>query len=121
MKYPAQLHISFNGGAQNSAFRSVEDAKAVLERFSVELAKIKEFSNRDEDPIFRYEGAGAFYAVDLRKCTSAVVEIADEWADVCAERSVERLAGRRDMKVRIEMRGLRAEFDEFERRKPEAA
>jgi hypothetical protein len=116
MQYLAALKISFAGGSQTSFFGTVEEASQVLDEFCTQLAAIKEYSNRDEKPIFRYKGSGALYAVDLRKCASAVVEILEEWQDVATEGLIRDLNHRRKFKAAAEDHGLTPELKEVEGR-----
>lgn len=112
MKYPAKLIVSYYaGGAQNAYFDSVEAAKTVLDAFSERLGKIKEYTNRDEDPVFRYQGSGAFYAVDLRKVCGASLEVIDEWADVTSEAHLNYLVQHRSVRAEAGVRGLAEEFE----------
>lgn len=115
MEYQATLVIICRSAKQVAHFRSVEEAKAILERFAVQLAKIKEFSNRDEDPIFRFEGAGALYAVDLRHAVCAAVELNSEMDKVVASVNISKMEARRTLKGQVEERDLNSELDEMER------
>lgn len=121
MKFPARLTILLSAGSHTAWFTSVEDGKKVLDDFAAKLALIKEYGNRDEEPIFRFTGAGAFYAVDLRKAHGASLSIIDEWTEVALEDQCHTVASRKEFKAKLESAGLGDELRELERRDPKAA
>jgi hypothetical protein len=92
-------------------FTSVEAGREVLKEFADRLAKVREFSNRDEDTIFEFEGAGAFYAVDLRKAHGASLET-PQWADVDQERALSELAANKSLTEAASTRGLGEQLNE---------
>jgi hypothetical protein len=116
-KYPTRLRILQQFGSHTAYFSSVEDGSKVLDDLAVQLAKIKEFSNRDEEPIFRFRGAGAFYAIDLRKVTGASLELVDEWGDVLHEESLRNLVRHKSFRLAADERGLADELDRLETRR----
>jgi len=113
MNPQAKLTISHTSGSQNSYFETVEGATKVLDEFSEALAKVDKFRN-DEEPIFRYEGVGALYSIDLRKCHGAAVEKIDEWAAMHTPLHVRDIQLRADSRKAIEAAGLQDEYQRLE-------
>jgi hypothetical protein len=113
MKCAAQMTILGEGGmVQTSFFETVEAAKVVLDEFAKRLGSIREFSNRDEDSIFRHEAIGGIYAVDLRRCRAAAIQVMDVWSETDIEMVLMRLENDRKLRARAVECGL---LDELER------
>jgi hypothetical protein len=112
MKCAAQMTIIGEGMLQTLFFETVEAAKVVLDDFSKRLASIREFSNRDEDPIFRHEAVGGIYAIDLRRCRAAAIQVVDIWSEADLEMVLMKLENDRKLRARAGERGL---LDELER------
>lgn len=116
MKYPAKMIVMFtSGGAHNSYFSTIEEVERVLDAFSVALAKVREFANRDEEVVFRFRGAGAAYAIDLRKVAGASVEYREEWAEVSNESWLHQLQNSKNLRQAAKDRDLNEELELAER------
>lgn len=115
LKHKCRLTISTHGCSQQSFHETSEQAEAVMDAFAEQLAKIREWGNRDEDPIFRYKGSGACYVVDLRKAVGASIEYRETWQPVAVEQSLFDLKTVADLKTEANTNGL---TDAFERQAP---
>lgn len=115
MKYPVRLKILILYGQHTAYFESLEAGTKVLDELSARLAKVREYSNRDEEVVFRFEGAGALYAIDMRKVQGASLEMCDKWGDVLNEESIRRLLDGRAFYTAVDERGLTPELERHEK------
>ena len=116
MSTKAILTIIAAGAITSACFDSVEDAKAVLDRFEDALARCREYTNDESLNTFRFSSPEMECVIDLRRALGGHVVDADKAMQRNVDDGVDglrRFCGLRDMAASI---GMSDAFDEMYRR-----
>lgn len=116
MSIKAVLTVITAGAITNVNFDSMEEAKAVLNRFQTELGKCRDYSNDPFGCMFRFSGSDAECVIDLRKAIGAHVTDIDLALDRDTDNRVLAMERFTSLKSIAESAGMLDAFDEICRR-----